>query len=207
MTDQELKDLVASLAIDSKNLHAAQMETREQMKLTDEKIKETSAQMKLTDEQMKRNDKMLTDKLNRMGITLGNVTNNQGDVAEEFFFNSLANAPHLGSIYFDDIEKNGHKRRGKTEEEYDLIMTNGNVVGIVEVKYKAHENDLDRLDRKMQNFKKLFPIYQNYKQYGAIASFHINDDAKEAALSRGYFVLQRSGDLVHTESGEHLTVL
>ena len=86
-------------------------------------------------------------------------------------------------------------------------MTNGDVVGIVEVKYKAHENDLDRLDRKMHNFKKLFPIYQNYKQYGAIASFHINDDAKEAALSRGYFVLQRSGDLAHTESGEHLTVL
>ena len=193
MTDQELKDLVASLAIDSKNLHAAQMETRKQIEATSE--------------QMKHNDKMLTDKLNRMGITLGNVTNNQGDVAEEFFFNSLANAPHLGSIYFDDIEKNGHKRRGKTEEEYDLIMTNGDVVGIVEVKYKAHENDLDRLDRKMQNFKKLFPIYQNYKQYGAIASFHINDDAKEAALSRGYFVLQRSGDVVHTESGSHLTVL
>ena len=62
-----------------------------------------------TSEQMKHNDKMLTDKLNRMGITLGNVTNNQGDVAEEFFFNSLANAPHLGSIYFDDIEKNGHR--------------------------------------------------------------------------------------------------
>ena len=193
MTDQELKDLVASLALDSKNLHAAQMETRKQIEATSE--------------QMKRNDKMLTEKLNRMGITLGNVTNNQDDVAEEFFFNSLANAPHLGSIYFDDIEKNGHKRRGKTEEEYDLIMTNGDVVGIVEVKYKAHENDLDRLDRKMQNFKKLFPIYQNYKQYGAIASFHINDDAKEAALSRGYFVLQRSGDVVHTESGEHLTVL
>ena len=193
MTDQELKDLIASLAVDSKNLHAAQMETRKQIEATSE--------------QMKRNDKMLTEKLNRMGITLGNVTINQGDVAEEFFFNSLANAPHLGSIYFDDIEKNGHKRRGKTEEEYDLIMTNGDVVGIVEVKYKAHENDLDRLDRKMQNFKKLFPIYQNYKQYGAIASFHINDDAKEAALSRGYFVLQRSGDVVHTESGEHLTVL
>ena len=52
MTDQELKDLVASLAVDSKNLHAAQMETRkqieatsEQMKLTDEIIKATSAQM------------------------------------------------------------------------------------------------------------------------------------------------------------------
>ena len=178
MTDEELKALVASLAV----------------------------AQRVTDEQMKRNDKMLTEKLDRMGITLG-VTNNQGDVAEEFFFNSLANDTHLGSIHFDDIEKNGHKRRGKTEEEYDIIMTNGDAVGIVEVKYKAHENDLDKLDRKMQNFKKLFPIYQNYKQYGAIATFHINDDAKREALRRGYFVLQRSGDLVHTESSDHLTVL
>ncbi|MFI3158411.1 MAG: hypothetical protein QX199_19890, partial [Methylococcaceae bacterium] len=93
------------------------------------------------------------------------------------------------------------------QEEYDLVMTNGDAVGIVEVKYKAHENDLDKLDRKMKHFKQLFPIYQNHKQYGAIASFHINDDAKKEALRRGYFVLQRSGDLVHTESSEHLTVL
>ena len=168
MTDDELKALVASLAV-------AQQET--------------------------------TRKLDKLGDLYGNIGQNQGDVAEEFFFNSLANDAHLGSIQFDDIEKNGHKRRGKTEEEYDIIMTNGDAIGIVEVKYKAHTNDLDKLDRKMQNFKKLFPIYQNYKQYGAIASFHINDDAKKEALRRGYFVLQRSGDLVHTESSDHLTVL
>lgn len=168
MTDDELKALVASLAV-------SQQET--------------------------------IRKLDKLGELYGNIGQNQGDVAEEFFFNSLANDTHLGSIHFDDIEKNGHKRRGKTEEEYDIIMTNGDAVGIVEVKYKAHENDLDKLDRKMQNFKKLFPIYQNYKQYGAIASFQINDSAKREALKRGYFVLQRSGDLVHTESSDHLTVL
>ena len=186
MTDNELKALVASLAVDSKSLHEAQ---------------------RVTDEQMKRNDKMLTEKLDRMGITLGNVTNNQGDVAEEFFLNSLLKDNHLGSIHFDDVVRNMEKHRGQMQEEYDLVMTNGDAIGIVEVKYKAHKNDLDKLDRKMQNFKKLFPIYQNYKQYGAIATFHINDDAKREALSRGYFVLQRSGDLVHTESSEHLTVL
>ncbi len=38
MTDQELKDLVASLAIDSKNLHATQMETSEQMKHNDKML-------------------------------------------------------------------------------------------------------------------------------------------------------------------------
>ena len=38
MTDDELKELVASLAVDSKNLHAAQKLTNDQMKRTDEKL-------------------------------------------------------------------------------------------------------------------------------------------------------------------------
>ena len=207
MTDDELKALVASLAV-------SQDRTDEQMKLnaiaqkaTDEQIKATDEQIKATNEQMKRNDKMLTEKLERMGITLGNIGKNQGDVAEEFFFQSLIKDNHLGKIRFDDVVKNMEKHRGKIQEEYDLVMTNGDAIAVVEVKYKAHTQDLDKLDRKMKHFKQLFPIYQAFKQYGAIAAFHINDDAKEEALRRGYFVLQRSGDLVHTESGEHLTVL
>jgi hypothetical protein len=221
MTDDELKALVASLAVsqdrtdEQMKLNAiAQKATDEQIKATDEQIKATNEQMKATDEQMKatdeqikRNDKMLTEKLERMGITLGNIGKNQGDVAEEFFFQSLIKDNHLGKIRFDDVVKNMEKHRGKIQEEYDLVMTNGNAIAVVEVKYKAHTQDLDKLDRKMKHFKQLFPIYQAFKQYGAIAAFHINDDAKEEALRRGYFVLQRSGDLVHTESGEHLTVL
>jgi hypothetical protein len=200
MTDDELKALVASLAV-------SQDRTDEQMKLNAIAQKATDEQIKATDEQMKRNDKMLTEKLDRMGITLGNIGKNQGDVAEEFFFQSLIKDNHLGKIRFDDVVKNMEKHRGKIQEEYDLVMTNGDAIAVVEVKYKAHTQDLDKLDRKMKHFKQLFPIYKAFKQYGAIAAFHINDDAKEEALRRGYFVLQRSGDLVHTESGEHLTVL
>ena len=182
MTDEELKALVASLAI-------AQQQTSEKMDRTDE-------QMKRTDE-----------KLERIGIHLGNVTRNQGDVAEDFFYQSLVKDNHLGGIRFDDITKNMQKHRGDIQEEYDLFMTNGDAIAVVEVKYKAHENDIDKLDRKMDNFKKLFPIYKNYKLYGALASFHINDDAKKEALKRGYFVLQRSGNVIHSECGKHLKVL
>jgi len=196
MTDDELKELVASLAI-------AQREINEQMKETREQMKETDERMKQTDEQMRKTDQ----KLERIGIHLGNVTANQGDVAEEFFFNSLVKDTRLGNIHFEDVMKNSSKQRGKIQEEYDLILTNGDSLAIIEVKYKAHQNDLVKLARKMHNFKKLFPIYQNFKQYGAIASFHINDDAKKEALERGYFVLQRQGELIHSESSEHLTIL
>ena len=67
MTDDELKALVASLAV-------AQKETGEE-------IKALAVAQKATDAQMKRNDKMLTEKLDRVGITLGNIGKNQGDVA------------------------------------------------------------------------------------------------------------------------------
>lgn len=213
MTDDELKALVASLAI-------SQKQTDEQMKRTHEELRSSIGELrssigelrssivelrastdalalsqKQTDEQMKRTD----EKLERIGIYLGNVTRNQGDVAEEFFFNSLAKEPRLSSIYFDDITKNMEKQRGNIQEEYDLFLTNGDAVAIVEVKYKAHPNDLDKLDRKIKNFKLLFPVYRQHKLYGALVSFYINDATKKEALNRGYFVLQRHGDLIHTE--------
>ena len=203
MTDDELKALVAGLAV--------------AQKVTDEQIKLNAVAQKATDEQMKRTEELVASlavahqesarKLDKLAELYGNVGKNQGDVAEEFFLNSLLKDNHLGSVHFEDVVTNMGKHRDQIQEEYDLVMTNGDAIGMVKVKYKAHTNDLDKLDRKMQNFKKLFPIYRNYKQYGAIASFHINDDAKREALRRGYFVLQRSGDLVHTESGEPLMVL
>ena len=224
MTDDELKELVASLAVDSKNLHEAQKTTDEQMKLNAIAQKATDEQMKLNaiaqQESTRKLDKLgelygnlgqnqqeSTRKLDKLGELYGNLGQNQGDVAEEFFFQSLIKDTHLGKIHFDDVVKNMEKHRGKIQEEYDLVMTNGDAIAVVEVKYKAHTNDLDKLDRKMKNFKPLFPIYRAFKQYGAIAAFHINDEAKEEALRRGYFVLQRSGDLVHTESSDYLTVL
>jgi hypothetical protein len=210
MTDDELKELVASLAVGNKELREAQKKTDEQLNRTDEQMKRTDEQMKRTDEQLKRTDEQLKrtdEKLERIGIQVGNISNNQGDVAEEFFFNSLVKDNHLGSIHFDDITMNMTKHRGQIQEEYDLVMTNGDAVGIIEVKYKAHENDLDKLERKMQHFKKLFPIYNACKLYGAIAAFHINNDAKRRALERGFFVLQRSGEVVHTDYAENLLVL
>ncbi len=182
MTDEELKELVASLAI-------AQKKTDEQMNRTEE-------QMRKTDE-----------KLKRIGIDFGNMKKNQGDVAEEFFFNSLEEDAHLGSIHFDDIATNMKKHRGQIQEEYDLVMTNGESVVIIEVKYKAHQNDLDKLERKMRNFKTLFPWFNDYKLYGALAAFHVNEVAKKEALDRGFFVLQRSGNVLQTDCAENLLVL
>lgn len=179
MTDEELKMLVASLAISQQK--------------TDAQLKETDAQLKETDR-----------KLNKVAKMLGGIGSNQGDVAEDFFYNSLIKDNHLGCLTFDDVTKNMSKHRGQLQEEYDIFLTNGNAIAIIEVKYKAHLEDISKLERKFNNFKKLFPIYKDYKLYGAMASFYFNQETKDELLKQGYFVVERSGDLVKTENSDYL---
>ncbi|MFZ2967470.1 MAG: hypothetical protein WA080_00275, partial [Sulfuricurvum sp.] len=142
MTDQELKDLVASLAISQAKTDEQMKKTDEQMKKTDEQMKETDYQIKelrksqqKTDEQMKRNEAKLT----KMGVLLGNISNNQGDVAEEFFYNSLEDKKDLAGIHYDFIDKNWKSSTKNLRDEFDIVMVNGKDIAIIEVKYKAHE--------------------------------------------------------------------
>ena len=172
MTDDELKKLVAGLAIAHDR--------------TDAQLAKTDAQLAKTDAKI--------DKLAKM---YGGVGNNQGDVAEAFFFNSITKDNHLGSIRFDDATRNMDKKRGNIQEEYDIFLTNGEAIAVIEVKYKAHEEDLRRLiEKKAVNFKKLFPVYRGYNHHLGLATFHIYDELKDQALSAGVTVLQRRGDVI-----------
>lgn len=174
MTDDELRELVASLAV-------AQAKT--------------DAQMAKTDAQMAR----ISTKLNKLAEMYGGVSNNQGKVAEEFYYNSLRFNPVLNGIKFDFIQKNSTRSRGDIEEEYDLLLVNGQDVYIVEVKYHLHPKDVERLiGRKLANFKKLYPEYQNYTIHLALATFSAEEHVKEMALRQGITVLQRRGDVFET---------
>jgi len=195
MTDDELKALVASLAISNNELCGFQKETDAQLRKTDVQLKETDAQLKETDR-----------KLDKVAKMIGGISANQGDVAEDFFYNSFIKSNHLGALAFDDITKNMQKHRGQLQEEYDIFLTNGESIAIVEVKYKAHLGDVKKLERKFNNFKKLFPIYKDYKLYGAMASFHFNKDVRNELLSQGHFVVERRGDLMNTVNGDNLKV-
>ena len=167
MTDQELKDLVASLVV-------SQQKTDEQMKKTDEK-------------------------LTRLGIHLEGVTKSQGKVTEEFFYNSLKEHKTIANIKYDEIFKNLQKDKDNISDEYDMLLVNGKDILIIETKYRTKTKDLNKLiNKKYKNFKKLFPIYENYNHHLALASFQIEDSVKEKALKKGVLVLQRKGELVES---------
>jgi len=167
--------------------------------MTDDELKALVASLTISQKETDR-------KLDKVAKMIGGIGANQGDVAEDFFYNSFIKDNHLGALAFDDITKNMDKHRGQLQEVYDIFLTNGESIAIVEVKYKAHLGDVRKLERKFNNFKKLFPIYKGYKLYGAMASFHFNRDVKDELLKQGYFVVERCGDLINTESSDYLKV-
>ena len=196
MTDQELKDLVASLAVSQAQTDEQIQKLRKAQAQTDEQMRKTDEQMRKTDEQLKKTD----EKINRIASLVGSISNNQGNVAEEYFINSLEEYLKVGTINFDYMIPNFKaKKAHKILAEYDILLVNGESVAIVEVKYKAHLNDLDQLPIKIKQLKNL-PQYKNYKVYAGIATFYATDELIQKAQEKGYFILQRKGDVIVTHS-------
>ncbi len=176
MTDNELKELVAGLAVSHDRL-AAKMEENERI--------------------AERNEAKLT----RMGFNFGNMSNNLGESTEDYFYNSMLDNPVLGGIKFDTIRKNIHTRTKRMEDEFDIVLYNGDSIGLIECKYKAHENDLRRLiDRKVHNFRELFPDFKDYKIYLGLASFSFYPELEEMAKENGVAILKQKGDVVEIEA-------
>jgi len=167
-----------------------------ELKSSQEKIN-----LELKSSQEKTDDKMIEtqESLKRIGKMVGNISNNQGGVAEEFFINSIAPTQKLGGIQYDMMYENLTKTTKNLRDEFDIVLVNGKDIAIVEVKYNAHENDIDNLiTKKINNFKKLYPEYNNYTHHLGLASFKVNEKVKQKALKNNVMILQRKGDIVET---------
>lgn len=201
MTDDELKELVAGLAVSNAEVREMQ---RELQKETAAKFAETAAQFAETEAQMQRTEAQMarTDaSLERVGIRLGNIADNNGSNAEDYFFNSLEEKPELGGIGYDTILKNFMPKSKRGKGEFDIVMLNGENIALIECKYKAHLSDVEKLiTTQVNNFKKLFPIYSNHKFYLGIASFSFYPELEAYAKQNGVAILKQKGDVVEIDA-------
>jgi hypothetical protein len=173
-----------------------------ELKASQERI---SNELKLSQEQMglrlEKSQEKSDRRLDKVAKMLGNIGNNQGDVAEEFFYNSLASKPTLAGINYDFVDKNitRHSKSSNIQDEFDIVLINGKDIAIIETKYKAHIRDIEKLiNQKYTNFKKLYPEYKDYTHHLGLASFNINEDVKEEAEKNNVILLQRKGDIIET---------
>jgi len=188
--DEDLKALFADVGAKIK-------EVSEQIAETDATLK---AQIAETDAKLAARIAKTEAQLARTSREVGNIGRGRGEIAEEFFYRSLSADPQVGGIHFDHVYRHWAHGVGDLSDEYDVILVNGDQLLLVEVKARASINDLFTLiNRKIPNFRVLFPNYKNYNVLGAIASLTAPDELIAKAQELGVFFL--------TRQAKHLTLV
>ena len=175
-TDRQLKEQFAE----------TDRQLKEQFAETDRRMKETDRQMQETDRRMKELQK-----------TVGGWANNHGSFAEEYFFNAFENGKqNFFGEKFDEIRKKIYHKRRNIEDEYDIVLYNGVSVAIIEVKYKAHKDDVDKVLKKAETFRILCSDYKDFKIYLGLASMAFYPELEQECIEKGIAIIKQVGDKV-----------
>jgi len=190
MTDQELKDLVAGLAVKSK-------ETDRQIEETDRQIKETAREIQETAREIKE----LKESLKELGVQVGGINENIGHHAEQFFQSVFKEKLEFGGIKYDKMAANLVHGDKTKKIEFDIALINGNSIALIEVKNRIHPNFVQELaEERVEKFRKYFSEYSDYDVYLGIAGFSFNDEVLDQASKYGVGIVRQVGEGVEVEA-------
>ena len=136
-------------------------------------------------------------RMKKIEETMGSWANNHGEFAEEYFFNSFENGQQdFFGEKFDEIEKNVKGIKKNYKDEYDILLINGKSVGIVEVKFKAHKNDVPKILKKAQTIRINFPEFKNHRVYLGLATLAFYPELEQECIDHGIAIIKQVGDNV-----------
>ena len=200
MTDQELKDLVASLAEDAKRRNLADAKRAEEEAERDAKRAADLSALNSTIEKLKET----SEKLLRSTARMDNYIKNESLACESRFVSSLVAADlKVEGIHFDEIYPNMTKQKHGHHIQLDAMLVNGEYIGVLEVKKKLHLNDVHKVrDSLISRFKELFPEHASKRLLMLVAGEEINEDASLEAIGNGFIVLSFTARGLQTISGD-----
>ena len=138
--------------------------------------------------------------------TVGGWANNHEEFAEEYFFNSFEKGQqNFFGEKFDEIEQKVKGIKKGFKDEYDILLINGQSVGIVETKFKAHENDIPKVLKKADTFRVNFPEYKNHRVYLGLATMAFYPELEQECEKQGIAIVKQVGDSV-VINDKHLKV-
>ncbi|MDR0521398.1 MAG: hypothetical protein LBH00_06050, partial [Planctomycetaceae bacterium] len=135
---------------------------------------------------------------------IGGIGKSQGEYAEQFFQRAMKHTHSFCGIEYKRVSPNLASNVDGIDEEYDIVLHNGDSLVLIEVKYKFQLPDLKTfMNRKAVNFRKLFPEFADKTIYLAVAGFSFAKGVADEALKLGLAVLQKDGKNVEI-SGNNL---
>ena len=173
---------------------------------TNRTLKETSKRQEEYDRQREIDRADFDRRMKEINKTLGGWANNHGTFAEEYFFNSFERGQqNFFGENFDEIQKNVSSVWQGLKDEYDIVLYNHSSVALIEVKYKAHINDIPAVLKKAETYRILFPNYKDFKIYLGLASMAFYPELEQKCIESGIAIIKQVGDSV-VINDKHLKV-
>ncbi|TAE23801.1 MAG: hypothetical protein EAZ92_14230 [Candidatus Kapaibacterium sp.] len=223
MTDQELKDLVASLALDTQALKAqiaaSQAEADRRAAEADRRAAEADkraaeadrrdAEAKEKEEirraEIKAMQKKTDRQLRELGKQIGGIGNKFGKFTEGM------SLPSVRKLLFrrfgvEDFMPYRQRRVGAETVELDALgIVNGSrkEAYIVEIKSQLRQDSIEQVLTMLGRFRSIFPEYAHLKLYGIIVAASSNDEALQLAKKQGLYVISFDNNLMtfHDDDG------
>ena len=200
-TDRLIKQSQVTAESEMQKIRNAHAEIAEQIK---QSRTEFAEQIKQSQVEFDRKSDALNVQIKAVNEHIGGVSNSNGLFAEEYFFNSFDNGKQtFFGERFDVIMKN--LKGAETADEFDVVLLNGQAVGILEVKYKARVNDIPKVLRKVDNFRLNFPRFNNHRIYLGYATLAFDKIIEQECINQGIAVIKQVGDTV-VINDKHLKV-
>ena len=173
----------------------------QRMRESDQRREESKAEfdleMKKSRAEFDQRKREADERIKKLEELIGSQARNHGSFAEEYFFNSFENGQqNFFGEKFDKIKKNLTNYWQGVEDEYDIVLFNHTSVALIEVKYKAHENDIPKVLKKAETYRIIFPNYKDFKIYLGLASMSFYPDLEQACIEQGIAVIKQVGDAV-----------
>jgi hypothetical protein len=174
--------------------------------ILDEKFAETDRRLENYSINIEKSRIESEKRLKKMDELLGSWANNHGRFAEEYFSNSFEyGEKNFFGEKFDDMEQNVKGIKKGYQDEYDILLINGKSIGIIEVKYKANENDVPKVLRKADTFRINFPEFKNHQIYLGLATLAFYPELEQECIKYGIAIVKQVGDMVII-CDEHLKI-
>ncbi len=172
MTDEELKELVASLAV-------SQKETDKQLQKTGRQISEMSKAIK------------------ELGKQIGGLGNKFGSFTEGMAFPSMEKLLRE-KFKMDVIAPNIRVTRNGRKMELDVLSYSNsglNKVVIVEVKSHLGEREWEQIQTIIREFFDFFPSHKGKKLYCIVAAVDYKEEWAKKIIENGIYLAQVTDEL------------
>ncbi|MDR0550808.1 MAG: hypothetical protein LBG72_02185 [Spirochaetaceae bacterium] len=192
-TDAQL----AELGKCTKRTDAQLAELGEYMKRTEAESHKRTEEINAIIAEMKKNSEEADARIAKMDKRMGDIHNSIGDLTEALIAARLwekfdgypynFKRAYLNTqIFDDDNEQIG---------EIDILLSNTKWVMPVEVKRKLKVGDIEHHRKRMELIRKYPPAEaKGKKMLGAVAGGFVTKEARDAAFSAGFFVVELTGE-------------